>query len=641
MALKDVFRRKSIETLMAEMAGQHSLARVLGPVALTSLGVGAIIGAGIFVMTGRVAAVDAGPAIVVSFAVAALGCAFAALCYAEFAAMAPVAGSAYTYAYATLGEVFAWIIGWDLMLEYAMSCATVASAWSKYLNAFLEAFTPYFLKEPVKISENLVNDPFSVSGAYGNLPGALVMLAITIVLVRGIRESAFTNSLLVLVKLGVVLLVIGLGCFYINQDNWTKIPAYERLTPEESAIPGLVDEIAAKEIEAGKLEKDDKKSRVDLLQKQSLAQYKIDWVREGNERMLAANEIDAAGAQARIDEVVARHAANLPQTDVDKADVEQVVTEVRKQTQKLAAKKWGLLGVLGLNDKLVPIDEATRSPFMPYGFSGVMLGAALVFFAYIGFDSISTHAEEAKRPQRDVPFAILTSLALCTVLYIAVAAVITGMVPYPDIDQHAAVATAFGDLAKEQDSGKLRFATSLIAAGGLAGMTSVLLVTFLSQVRVFMAMSRDGLLPPIFGHVHPKFHTPHLATMLTGGVISVVSALTPIRMLEEMVNIGTLMAFVVVCAAVLLLRVRNPDIERPFRCPVIYVVAPLGILVNLALMLFLPVDTWIRLVVWLGLGMAIYFAYSRFHSKLNHGSGRHTMHEIKKQGISPTDAPLH
>jgi APA family basic amino acid/polyamine antiporter len=310
---------------------------------------------------------------------------------------------------------------------------------------------------------------------------------------------------------------------------------------------------------------------------------------------------------------------------------------VHEETAELATAKWGMLGALGLNHLLAPIDEATRSPFMPYGFSGIMLGAALVFFAYIGFDSISTHAEEAKNPQRDVPFAILTSLALCTVLYIAVAAVITGMVPYPQIDQKAAVATAFGDLAIQENSNGLRFATSLIAAGGLAGMTSVLLVTFLSQVRVFMAMSRDGLLPPIFSHVHPKFHTPHLATMLTGGVICVVAAFTPIDKLAEMVNIGTLMAFVVVCAAVLLLRIRSPEVNRPFRCPLIYVVAPLGILVNLALMLFLPIDTWIRLAVWLGIGMAIYFGYSRFHSKLNRGE---TLQEIRRQGTGGTDAPL-
>lgn len=353
--------------------------------------------------------------------------------------------------------------------------------------------------------------------------------------------------------------------------------------------------------------------------------------------MLADGAITAADAEKRLAVTVSRHGDHLPTNPVDEKIVAETLKLVQDEAPKRAATKWGMLGVLGLNNLLIPIDESTRSPFMPYGFSGIMLGASLVFFAYIGFDSISTHAEEAKNPQRDVPFAILTSLALCTVLYIAVAAVITGMVPYPDIDRKAAVATAFGDLAIKEDSNSLRFAISLIAAGGLAGMTSVLLVTFLSQVRVFMAMARDGLLPPIFGHVHPKFRTPHLATMLTGGVICVVAAFTPIEKLAEMVNIGTLMAFVVVCAAVLLLRIRSPEVKRPFRCPFIYVVAPLGIVVNLALMLFLPVDTWLRLAIWLAIGMAIYFAYSRFHSKLT----RATMYEIKTQGIGPTDAPLH
>ncbi|MBI2824350.1 MAG: amino acid permease [Planctomycetia bacterium] len=535
--LRQLLRKKSIETLLAEMAGEERLHRVLGPISLTALGVGAIIGAGIFVTTGRAAADDAGPAILVSYTVAALGCAFAALCYAEFSAMAPVAGSAYTYAYATLGELFAWIIGWDLMLEYAMSCATVASAWSGYWNEFLQS-----LHIP-RVAGWLSNDPFSYSSALEpdgplqlsmNLPAVLIMLLITAVLVRGIRESATTNAALVIVKLAVVLFVVAIGWSYINRDNWTSIPIAERHVPADPA------------------------------------------------------------------------------------------------------SKWGMLGLLGLNEWLVPIDEKVRSPFAPYGLSGIMLGASIVFFAYIGFDSISTHAEEAKQPKRDVPFAILTSLALCTVLYIAVSAVITGMVPYPTIDAKAPIAVAFADKAAHENSGALHVATGIIAAGGLAGMTSVLLVTFLSQVRVFMAMARDGLLPPIFGHVHPKFRTPHLATMLTGAIICVICAFTPIKKLEEMVNIGTLMAFVVVCASVLILRVQRPSVERPFRCPMIYAVAPLGILVNLVLMLFLPWDTWLRLAVWLAVGLAIYFAYSRFHSKLS----RETLNELKAQGLSPTDAPL-
>jgi len=281
-------------------------------------------------------------------------------------------------------------------------------------------------------------------------------------------------------------------------------------------------------------------------------------------------------------------------------------------------KKWGMVGQLGINESLGKIDDAARNNFMPYGFSGVMLGAALVFFAFIGFDSISTHSEEAIRPQRDVPFGILASLALCTVLYICVAAVVTGMVPYPDIDIHAAVASAFTEQAKEHpQSGMLNAAGGLIAAGAVAGMTSVLLITFLSQARIFLAMARDGLMPKnIFGAVHEKFRTPHISTMLTGTVMAAVAAFTPITTLEEMVNIGTLFAFVVVCSAVLILRIKRPDAHRPFRTPLVYVVAPLGIAVNLTLMFFLPIDTWWRLVVWLLIGLCIYFTFGIRHSAL-------------------------
>jgi basic amino acid/polyamine antiporter, APA family len=289
-----------------------------------------------------------------------------------------------------------------------------------------------------------------------------------------------------------------------------------------------------------------------------------------------------------------------------------------------------------LNKWLVPIDDATRSPFAPYGLSGIMLGAAIVFFAYIGFDSISTHAEEARHPQRDVPIGIIASLVLCTVLYMAVAAVITGMVRYPDIDARAPIAVAFAQKAAETHSPALRVATGLIAAGGLAGMTSVLLVLFLSQARVFMAMARDGLLPPVFGRVHPRWRTPHVATIVTGVVICLIAALTPIRKLAEMVNIGTLLAFVIVCAAVMMIRVRRPDAHRPFRCPALFVIAPAGIVVNLSLMLFLPVDTWLRLVVWLLIGFVVYFLYSRRHSRV----AQHLLRELTKQGLYGSDAPL-
>jgi APA family basic amino acid/polyamine antiporter len=303
----------------------------------------------------------------------------------------------------------------------------------------------------------------------------------------------------------------------------------------------------------------------------------------------------------------------------DAAWASQLSAEQRGQISRLKGDghKWGALSLIGVKRYLKPVDDSVRSPFFPYGLSGVMVGAALVFFAYIGFDSISTHAEEAIRPQRDVPLAILGSLALCTVLYMLVAAVITGMVPYPRIDREAAVATAFADLGEQYHSPMLRAATALIAAGALAGMTSVLLVTFLSQARIFLAMARDGLLPrSIFGAVHPRFKTPHRSTILTGTIIAIVAGFGSTRILEEMVSIGTLMAFALVCASVLMLRITRPQLERPFVCPAVFVVAPFGMLINLAMMLFLPLDTWLRLVIWLAVGLAIYFIYGARHSTL-------------------------
>jgi APA family basic amino acid/polyamine antiporter len=274
--------------------------------------------------------------------------------------------------------------------------------------------------------------------------------------------------------------------------------------------------------------------------------------------------------------------------------------------------------MVGLKDSLVSIDNATRSNYTPYGFSGLMLGAAIVFFAFIGFDSISTHAEEAVRPQRDVPFGILASLLVCTVLYMLVSAVITGMTPYPEIDTKAAVASAFRQRGQAEGGNAILHASAaLIAAGGLAGMTSVLLITFLSQARIFLAMARDGLLPQgLFGSIHEKFRTPHISTMVTGGLTAVIAAFTPIQDLEKMVNIGTLFAFTVVSAAVLILRIRRPDAERPFRCPALFVVAPLGIVFNIVLMLFLPLETWLRLVVWLVIGLGLYFSFGYWHSVL-------------------------
>ncbi len=615
--------------LLAEMAGEHRLHRVLGPVGLTSLGIGCIIGAGIFVMTGRAAATDAGPAVVISFAVAGMGCAFAALCYAEFAAMAPVAGSAYTYAYTTLGEIFAWIIGWDLILEYAAACATVASAWSGYLNQFLLAISGNRLQIP----KQLLFDPFtSVEGLRGhawfNLPSLVIMALVTTVLVIGIRESVRTNAILVAIKLSVVLFVIAVGVSYVNRDYWTAIPASERILPEERDIPKLAKGYLLKHEESPSVE------RVAQMRRAIDAAYRVEWAGREAARLQQAGRMSAADAQAMIARVTEKVQANLPTRPSDRAIVDELLPKVRAAAQQRAAESWGILGLLGLDRWLIPMDDTLRSPFMPYGLSGIMLGAAIVFFAYIGFDSISTHAEEARSPHRDVPIGILVSLTICTLLYVAVAAVITGMIPYPKIDITAPIAVAFSEKAAATNSPALRASTALISAGGLAGMTSVVLVLFLSQARVFMAMARDGLLPKVFGAVHPRFRTPHIATLVTGVVICLTAALAPIRKLEEMVNIGTLMAFAIVCAAVLILRRQRPDAKRPFRCPMLGLVAPLGILVNLTLMLFLPIDTWLRLVIWLLVGFVIYFGYSRRHSHLV----RHLLHEIQEPRDESIDA---
>jgi amino acid transporter len=610
MFWKQLFATKSLEILQAEVKGENRLRRVLGPISLTALGVGAIIGAGIFVMTGRVAAQDAGPAVVLSFVLAGVGCLFAALCYAEFASMAPVAGSAYTYAYATLGELFAWIIGWDLVLEYAMACACVAASWSKYLNEFLR-----FFNENLQVPAFLCSDPFSTPGAWLNLPALLITLAVTVILVIGIRESATTNAILVAVKVGVVLFVLVAGVGYISSANWKEVPVTDRVMPEELLISSESKEVVTEQAKTeGKADAD--KMQIAEINKQALAAYKLTHRKEVAERLLAEGKHTAAEAEKMARDAKDKYTPQLPQSESDKKLVAEVLRRSKEKAPEKSTEKWGILGLMGLNRKLESIDDAVRSPFMPYGLAGIVFGASIVFFAYIGFDAISTQAEEAKRPQRDVPIAILTSLVLCTLLYIGVAAVITGMMPYPEISSEAAVAAAFRQKAAgAANAGFLRIAAFLISIGALAGMTSVLMITFLSQARIFLAMARDRLLPPgIFAAIHPRFRTPHKSTMLTGGIISLVAAFTPITKLEEMVNIGTLMAFVIVCAAVLLLRIRRPHAERPFRTPFLFVFGPLGIVVNLIMMLFLPLDTWIRLVVWLLVGLLIYFTYGRHRS---------------------------
>ena len=621
-----LFATKTLEMLDAEAKGDNRLRRVLGPIGLTSLGVGAIIGAGIFVITGRVAADNAGPGVLLSYAVAGLACALAAFCYAEFASMAPVAGSAYTYAYATLGELFAWIIGWDLILEYAMSAATVAAVWTKYLNALLRVLfnteVPYYL----------CNDPFSHPGALLNLPAVLILMAVTAVLVIGIRESAASNTALVLLKLGVVVFVIIVGVGYVQTSNWFDIPAEGRKTTEQILLPKAA--AAHAKIEAALLEAGEKWSKEfsdaefqsvsvhakgkpaitlspepkanleDPKQEYERKEARYDTIKKHALALLFTRIADKYKDSEYWIKIKKREEPNLPVTEKDKTIAEAVLAKAsdKEKVQEMVNENWGMVGELGIDKTLEKVDDAARSNFMPYGISGVMLGAALVFFAFIGFDSISTHSEEAIKPQRDVPIGIIASLALCTLLYVCVAGVITGMVPYPEIDTDAAVATAF---TSQKDNKLMSWAGALIAAGALAGMTSVLLITFLSQARIFLA-------------VHEKFKTPHISTMITGALMSIVAAFTPIYDLELMVNIGTLFAFVVVCSAVLILRIKRPEATRPFKCPLVYVVAPLGIAVNLTLMFFLPMATWGRLFIWLGIGLCIYFAWGYRNSVMRH-----------------------
>jgi APA family basic amino acid/polyamine antiporter len=487
-----LFARKPVEKILDEMAGEHRLRRVLGPVGLSSLGIGAIIGTGIFVLTGVAAHDKAGPAVTLSFVVAGVTCIFAALCYAEFAAMTPVAGSAYTYAYASLGELGAWIIGWDLVLEYSVASATVAHGWSHYFQNFIGLFG-------LHVPDMFHTAPFDydprtgklfMTGSYCDLPAMVVAALVTVVLVKGIRESAVTNTLAVIIKVAVVLFVIVVGSFHIDASNW---------------------------------------------------------------------------------------------------------------------KPFAPFGYSGISLFGHTIAGQTGKGGEPLG---MLAGSATIFFAYIGFDSVSTHAEEAKNPRRDVPIGIIASLVICTLLYIAVAAVITGMVRYDQIDIDAPIPSAFQRLG-------MPWAQLMISTGAVAGITSVLLVLMLSQPRVWLAMARDGLVPPsFFGAVHDKFRTPWKSSILTGLIVMVLGGLLPLRILAELVNIGTLFAFVVVCTAVLILRRTHPNFERPFRCPWVPFVPIAGIACCLVLMFSLPAENWDRLGIWLALGLVIYFSYGRKHSAL-------------------------
>ncbi|CAN5411390.1 amino acid permease [soil metagenome] len=482
----NIFATKSISLLMKESSGgkdgEHTLKRTLSKSNLVLLGIGAIIGAGIFVLTGAAASQHAGPAVVISFVVAGIACAFAGLCYSEFASMIPIAGSAYTYAYATLGEFIAWIIGWDLILEYLFGASTVAVGWSGYVVSFLKDFG-------IVIPESLCNAPiaydtslhtYSMTGAFLNIPAMFVIALMTWLLVVGIRESANFNNIIVYVKLTVILLFIFLGWKYINADNWTPF------IPENTGV------------------------------------------------------------------------------------------------------------------------------FGEFGWSGVVRAAGIIFFAYIGFDAVSTAAQEAKDPQKDMPWGILGSLVVCTIIYILVGLVMTGIVPYLQLNDPAPIAVAINATGEG-----LAWFRPFIKVGAIAGLSSVILVMLMGQPRIFYSMSKDGLLPPSFSKVHPKYKTPYITTILTGVVAMFVAGLFPIGLLGELVSIGTLLAFVIVCGGVLVLRYKQPELNRPFKTPLFPITPILGMLSALALMYFLPLDTWIRLIVWMAIGVIIYFGYSRRHSKIS------------------------
>ena len=499
-----LFATKSLDTLMkeAEETGEHSLKRALGPVNLVTLGIGAIIGAGIFVLTGSAAALYAGPAIMLSYVLAGVGCAFAGLCYAEFASLIPIAGSAYTYGYATLGEIIAWIIGWDLILEYAFGAATVASGWSSTLVAFLQ---DYGINLPPQICDvpgarwvfydgrwaPLTTLNLSASQLTGlpqatarfNLIAFLAILAITTILIIGIKESANFNTAIVFVKLAAVLTFIAVAAPFVFKH---------------------------------------------------------------------------------------------PQ---------------------IAHANWGVF---------LPQNTGT---FGFYGWSGVLRGAGVVFFAYIGFDAVSTAAQEARKPQKDMPIGILGSLAVCTILYLVVSGLLTATVHYSRLNIGAPVSLAIRETG-------VKWGSYVVNAGALAGLSTVMLVMLLGQSRVFYSMAHDGLLWKWAGEIHPRFRTPYKSTAIVGLCVATLGALVPIGNLSQLVSIGTLLAFVIVCAGVWILRVRRPDLQRPFKTPWVPFVPLMGIIVSLGLMAGLNGLTWVRLIVWLIIGMVIYFTYSVKHSRV-------------------------
>ncbi|MDH3028979.1 amino acid permease [Methylobacterium fujisawaense] len=471
--------RKSVDDIVESGEGEQQLSKSLGALSITAMGIGAIIGAGIFVLTGTAAAQYAGPGIMLSFVLGGIACAFVGLCYSEMAALIPVAGSSYTYTYATLGEFFAWLIGWDLILEYAMGAATVAVGWSGYVISILKTVG---IVIPAQFA-NAPGTPIDGGGtALFNLPAVLIVALITILLMRGTKESARFNNMMVAVKLTVVVAFIALGWGHVDTANWSP---------------------------------------------------------------------------------------------------------------------------------LIPDNDGT---FGHFGASGILRGAGVVFFAFIGFDAVSTAAQEARKPQKDMPIGILGSLAVCTILYVLVAAVLTGLVPYKELNVP-------DPIAKGVDVIGIGWFALLIKLGALTGLTTVILVLLYGQSRIFFTMAQDGLLPKMFSHVHPTYQTPYRSQALIGAVVAVVAALVPIHILGEMVSIGTLAAFILVCGSVLYLRRTERHMKRPFRAPAVPVVPILGILFCLLLMIGLPLDTWLRLVIWMAIGLVVYFFYGRKHSVLRRKEG--------------------
>ena len=478
-----LFATKSIDSLLKEAGetGEHSLRRALGPINLVTLGIGAIIGAGIFVITGQAAAQFAGPAIVISFVFAGLACAFAGLCYAEFASLIPVAGSAYTYSYATLGELVAWIIGWDLILEYAFGAATVAVGWSGHLRAFLQ-----------DIGWSLPAMPTSDFALFGravhlryDYVGFLVICVITAILVIGIKESANFTTAIVILKVAVVLVFIALATAFLMRHNWQP-------------------------------------------------------------------------------------------------------------------NHW---------HPFIPPNTGERGQF---GWSGIFRGAGVVFFAYIGFDAVSTAAQEAKNPKRDMPFGILGSLVICTILYILVSGLLTHLVPYSQLNVPDPVVVGIRTTGQQ-------WATFLVELGALAGLATVMLVMLLGQSRVFYSMSRDGLLWPWASKIHPRFRTPYLSSMVVGLFVAILATLVPLNVLDEMTSVGTLLAFVLVSIGVMIMRKTHPQLPRPFRTPLVPVVPILGVVMSGLLIVSLSYWTQLRLIVWLLIGLVIYFTYGVKHSRVRNG----------------------